>query len=73
MGRRNDLQLNTGKVRREGSRKPGAQLLTLNVLRRAGQAHFKFPTTAFSMQSSLMSAKSKLCPEKVKEMSLPLQ
>ena len=73
MGRRNDLQLNTDKVRRQGARKPGAQLLTLNMFRRAGQAHFKFPTNAFSLQSSLMSAKLKLYPEKVKEMSLLLQ
>lgn len=72
MGRRNDLQLNTDKVRREGAREPGAQLLTLNVLRRAGQAHLVSHHRLLH-QSSLMPAKLKLYPEKVKEMSLLLQ
>lgn len=43
MGRRNDLQLNTDKVRREGAREPGAQLLTLNVLTAGRPGTLSFP------------------------------
>lgn len=43
MGRRNDLQLNSTKVRREGARKSGAYLLTFNVLRRQAGHTQSFP------------------------------
>ena len=45
----------------------------LEHVKAAGRAHSKFPTTAFSTQAFLMSAKLKLYPGKVKEMSLLLQ
>ena len=43
MGRRNDLQLNSTKVRREGARSSGPYLLTLNMLRRQAGHTPSFP------------------------------